>query len=106
MADLETKITGVTVYPDRARVTRRGTATLEAGEQTLMVTNLPQTMDTSSVRAAGKGNARLTGVQTVHLTLPETTPGAAKEALDKLQALTDQDKILADEQDAWTQRLA
>jgi len=31
MSELHTQIAEVTVYPDRARVTRRGTVTLEAG---------------------------------------------------------------------------
>ncbi len=106
MPTLDTKITSVTVYPDRARLTRVGTLSLEPGAQTVTIANLPNLIDESSLRAAGKGNARLTGVQGIRRQLPETAPGAAKDAFDKLQALMDQDKILSDEQDAWTQRLA
>lgn len=105
MGELESKIVVVTVYPDRARVTRRGVVTLDAGAQSVILNNLPRGMDLGSVRAAGKGNARLIGVQTAYLTISEAAPGSAKEAQDKLQGLMDRDKILADEAEAWAQRL-
>ncbi len=105
MPILDTNITAVTVYPDRARVTRTGHMQLEAGAQTLTVPALPHTLDEASVRASGRGAARLTGVQTERHTDADAQAGPAKDAQDKLQALLDQDKILADEQDAWTQRL-
>lgn len=105
MPTLDTKITAVTVYPDRARVTRAGRVQLEPGSQTVLIAPLPRNLDESSVRAAGKGNARLTGVQTTRHLDTDAHAGPAKDAQDKWQALLDQDKILADEQDAWTQRL-
>lgn len=105
MPTLNTQITGVTVFPDRARVTRAGQVTLEAGPQTVVIENLPRALDASSVRAAGTGNARLHGVQIVHRYHAETNPGAAQAAQDKLQALLDQDKIYADEAEAWQARL-
>jgi hypothetical protein len=36
----------------------------------------------------------------------DPAPGTAKDLLDKVQALIDQDRILADEEEAWKQRLA
>jgi uncharacterized protein (TIGR02231 family) len=105
MPTLNTKITSVTVFPDRARLTRVGTLTLEPGAASVTISNLPNNLDESSLRAAGKGSARLSGVQGARRRSPEAAPGAAKDAQDKLQALTDQDKILTDEQEAWTQRL-
>lgn len=106
MPSLDSKITAVTVFPDRARVTRAGRVELEPGAQTVTLSALPRNLDESSVRAAGKGSARLTGVQTSHVTDVEAQIGPARDAQEKLQALTDQDKILADEQDAWVQRMA
>lgn len=105
MPILETKITAVAVYPDRARVTRTGRISLEPGAATVTCKNLPYQLDPSSVRAAGKGNARLTGVQTTRHLDSQAQAGPAQAAQDRLQALLDQDHILADEQDAWTQRL-
>jgi uncharacterized protein (TIGR02231 family) len=106
MSTLDTKITAVAVYPDRARITRIGTTALDPGAQSVIITNLPNNLDESSLRAAGRGNARITGVQGARRRSPEAAPGAAKDAFDKLEALTDQDKILADEEEAWKQRLA
>ncbi|MBI4674393.1 MAG: mucoidy inhibitor MuiA family protein [Chloroflexi bacterium] len=105
MPTLETQITAVTVFPDRARVTRAGQLALEPGPQTIVIENLPRALDASSVRAAGAGNARLNGVQIVHRYHAEINPSAAQAAQEKLQALLDQDKILSDETDAWQARL-
>ena len=54
MVDLEASIKEVTVYSDRALVTRRGTMQLEAGEHELRINNLPQFIR-DSLRAAGQG---------------------------------------------------
>ena len=58
MTELDTTITEVTVYPDRARVTRRGTAELKQGEHRLQVGELPLSLLPESVRAGGKGTAQ------------------------------------------------
>src|SRR6266487_1162944 len=54
MVDLEAPIKDVTVYSDRALVTRHGTIQLEAGEHELHINNLPQFIR-ESLRAAGQG---------------------------------------------------
>ncbi|MDQ2717358.1 MAG: mucoidy inhibitor MuiA family protein [Chloroflexota bacterium] len=54
MVDLEASIKEVTVYADRALVTRAGRVTLEAGEHELRINNLPQFIR-DSLRAAGQG---------------------------------------------------
>jgi uncharacterized protein (TIGR02231 family) len=54
MAELEAPIKDVTVYSDRALITRRGTLQLEAGEHELRINNLPQFLR-DSLRAAGQG---------------------------------------------------
>ena len=54
MAELEAPIKDVTVYADRALITRRGTLSLEAGEHELHINNLPQFIR-DSLRTAGKG---------------------------------------------------
>ncbi len=54
MIDLEAPIKEVTVYADRALVTRSGSIELEAGEHELRVNNLPQFLR-DSLRASGRG---------------------------------------------------
>lgn len=70
MSILETILTAVTVYPDRAKVTRTGRISLEPGSQLLEVAGLPAQLDPDSLRAAGLpaegvpgARARLIGVQ-------------------------------------------
>ena len=59
---LEAPIVAVAVYPDRARVTRRGRITLAAGDQRVLVEPLPQGLQQDSVRVAGRGPATVLGV--------------------------------------------
>src|SRR5256886_14538268 len=54
MNDLDVPMKEVTVYADRALVTRQGSISLEAGEHELRVNNLPQLLR-DSLRAAGQG---------------------------------------------------
>src|SRR5436190_7530812 len=57
MIDLDAPIKEVTVYAERALVTRQGSINLEAGEYELRVNNLPQLLR-DSLRAAGQGPQR------------------------------------------------
>ncbi|WP_310485369.1 mucoidy inhibitor MuiA family protein [Chamaesiphon sp. VAR_48_metabat_403] len=61
---IDTQITAVTVYTDRALVTRRGQIQLTGTERELIVSNLPTTLDPESVRVGGKGSVavKLQGV--------------------------------------------
>ena len=97
MADIDTQIAEVTVYTDRARVTRRGTTRIGPGEHTLVVSGLPTTLQEDSVRASGRGaNARILGVDVLRQYItqaPEEDLAALKKQLEELQ---DQDKALAD----------
>ena len=65
MSKLETTITAVTVYPDRARLARRGNAHFEPGNHKLEISGLPLAMNPDSVRASARGiaRARLLGLQ-------------------------------------------
>lgn len=54
MTDFTAPVTDVTVYADRALVSRQGMMQLEAGEYELRINNLPQFLR-DSLRAAGKG---------------------------------------------------
>ncbi|MEH2200358.1 mucoidy inhibitor MuiA family protein [Nostoc sp.] len=58
------EIVAVTVYADRALVTRRGVVDLTGIEQELVITSVPETLETESVRVSGTGTVavRLIGV--------------------------------------------
>lgn len=107
MSELSTRIVEVTTYPDRARVTRRGSIQLEAGLHRLAVTELPLALDAASVRARGQfapgapgGSARLLGVDVRKTFYQEAPAAAVKELEDQIQALEDEDKALADKAEA------
>ncbi len=97
MAAVDTTISDVTVYTDRARITRRGKAHLTAGEQTLSIENVPTSMQDDSVRASGRGEGvRILGVETVRDYITEA-PEEDLAALQKeLETLQDQDAALVD----------
>jgi uncharacterized protein (TIGR02231 family) len=82
--DLTTTITGVTVYPDRAQITRAGATRLDApGEHTLRIGGLPLALLPDSVRASGKGpvGMRILAIEQSH----EANPSAPEETLKALQ---------------------
>ncbi|MEH1898269.1 MAG: mucoidy inhibitor MuiA family protein [Nostoc sp.] len=61
---VQSEIVAVTVYADRALVTRRGVVDLTGIEQELVITSVPETLETESVRVSGTGTVavRLIGV--------------------------------------------
>lgn len=100
MTILETDITQVTVYLDRARVLRQGRIDLQQGSQRLEITELPPGIDPDSLRAGCRGQpgARLLGVALDREFYAET-PREEILALEKeIQALDDQDTALGDRQ--------
>jgi uncharacterized protein (TIGR02231 family) len=99
MTELDTTITEVTIYPDRARVTRRGTAELKQGEHRLQVGELPLSLLPESVRAAGKGTAqaRILAVDVTQAFYQEPPTATVAELEKEIEKLEDQDKTLADQ---------
>jgi uncharacterized protein (TIGR02231 family) len=61
MPTVEAPIAAVTVYPQQARITRRGKAPLDDGPR-LTFAGLPLSLDPGSVRVTGTGPALITGV--------------------------------------------
>jgi uncharacterized protein (TIGR02231 family) len=89
---IETQITAVTVYTDRALVTRQGMIILEGTERKLVVSNLPTTLDPESVRVSGKGSVAVK-LQGVTVDRQYTTEPVA----DRIAQLTAQlDRLGAD----------
>jgi len=92
MTELQTTITAVAVYPDRARMTRSGSTTLKPGSHKLELSGLPLSLDTASVRASARGaaRARLLGVD-VRRDFYEETPAERVRELEKqVEALEDE----------------
>ncbi|HEV8579646.1 MAG TPA: mucoidy inhibitor MuiA family protein [Thermoanaerobaculia bacterium] len=99
MPELATTIEAVTVFPDRARVTRRGGTALEPGAHRLEISDLPMSLLPESVRAAGRGSARarLLGVSLQIRHFADTPAHSARELEEQIQAAVDADADLAAE---------
>jgi len=89
---LSTRIIAVTVYPDRARITRRGDVKLEAGLQTLAIADLPLQLTPNSVRASayGAARARLLGVQVSQVNYAHTPAETVLQLEQEIENLQDQ----------------
>ena len=96
---VEAPIVAVTVYPDRARITRRGSVPLERGTHELEVAGLTQLLDPDSVRTSGEGTApvRLLGVDVRSEYHVETPSIPAAELERRLLEKRDADRALGDE---------
>lgn len=91
MNQIETSLTAVTVYPDRARLTRRGETTLEPGNHSLEISDLPIQLEPASVRVAARGTARalILGLQVERLFYAETPIEQVRELETQLEKLQD-----------------
>ncbi|WP_405116320.1 mucoidy inhibitor MuiA family protein [Micromonospora sp. NBC_01405] len=88
--EIEAPIVGVTVYPDRARVTRRGSTRLAAGEHRVRIAPLPLGLRRDSLRVGGRGAATVLGVDV-------TTWRQARSADGQVRGLEQRRRELADE---------
>lgn len=105
MTTLNAAIVAVTVYTDRARVTRRGVVHLAQGEQTLTLSDLPTTVIEDSVRASGKGaDIKILGVEVAKEFVTRPPEENVAELQKQLEALQDGDKALADDDAACEAR--
>ncbi len=53
MKILESSITDVTVFTDRAQISRRGSVSLDRGENVICFENLPESIERNSIRVSG-----------------------------------------------------
>jgi uncharacterized protein (TIGR02231 family) len=93
------KITAVTVYEDRAMVTRTANLTLELKEYQVAIENLPAGILEESVRASGKGQARvnITGLETQKTFLERTGEARVRELEDQIQKVEDEKRRIQDQ---------
>ncbi len=106
MPTFNADIATVTVYTDRARVTRHGTAHVTPGEQTLVLGDLSPLLLEDSVRASGRGSGiRILGVQVETRYVTQAPEENVAELQKQLESLQDADKALADEDAANAMRI-
>jgi uncharacterized protein (TIGR02231 family) len=88
-APLASTISAVTVYTDRAVVTRTATVELPGGNAELVFANLPQALDERSLQVSGKGTAQALILDvSAKQTYVDFTPNArVKEIEDQLKGL-------------------
>lgn len=98
-ASVDSTITAVTVYTDRAVVTRTASTELGAGLTELTFANLPEGLVDQSLQVSGRGTAQATTLDVAaKRTFVDFTPNArVKEIEDQLRALRNDDRRLADE---------
>jgi uncharacterized protein (TIGR02231 family) len=95
---VDSAITAVTVYTDRAVVTRTGSVDLPGGITELTFANLPQALNEHSLQVSGKGTAQAVILDVAsRQTYVDFTPNArVKELEDQLRALQKQLRGLDD----------
>jgi len=96
---VESQISEVTVYTDRALITRRGTVALTGNDRELAIASLPATLETESVRATGAGTVavRLLGVRTETVFSSEPTGDRIAELTHQIQELETQKRAIEDQ---------
>jgi uncharacterized protein (TIGR02231 family) len=97
-APLDSRISAVTVYQDRAVVTRLASVELAGGTTELVFANLPQALNEQSLQVTGRGTAQATILDVAaKQTYVDFTPNArVKELEDQLKALGKQMRGLDD----------
>ena len=100
--DTTSEVSSVVVYPDRARVTRSASSQVSKGSHEVLVSGLPLGIDISTLRVEGAGTAQVVlGALDVRRNYgAEIREGRARQLQERIHALEDADKELADAADA------
>jgi uncharacterized protein (TIGR02231 family) len=97
MTPVNAPIIAVTVFTDRARITRRGTARLTPGEHSLAIEGLPTTIEADSVRASGRGaGITILGAEVATQFVTKPPEALVADLLRQLEQLQESDRALAD----------
>jgi len=99
---LSSHIDAVTVYPQGADIVRVGSINLQSGEHTLLLDDLPGSIDPQSIRVEGAGNASLeiASVDSKMIELSSVDIDARRKAIN------DQIEVLMDERSGLDQTIA
>jgi uncharacterized protein (TIGR02231 family) len=92
MTELTTTIVAAIVYPDRVRLTRRGSIKLNPGTHTLEICELPLSLNPDSLRASvyGSTNARLLGVQVNRIFYTDQPSDTVRNLEDEIEKKQDE----------------
>ncbi|MCL1471325.1 mucoidy inhibitor MuiA family protein [Argonema antarcticum] len=95
---LDTRISEVTVYSDRARVTRRCAVELSGAERQLVITGLPVILQRESVRVTGAGTVavRLLAVRTDRIYATEPVAEKVAQLTQQIQEIQEQKRTIKD----------
>ncbi len=95
---VESRITAVTVFPDRAEVTRVAEAALPAGESTVAIAGLPASLfaDTVRVRGAAEGRFQIGSVETRQVFAEAAVKEEERRLNREIEELGDQRRALKD----------
>ncbi len=108
MIEVQAPITAVTVYTDRAQITRKGRVMFDKdGAQELEISSLPYGMEADSLRASGRGQIAVTiiSVESKMRFLNETAHEGTRTVQDQLRELQDRDNVLVRRDEVLAQRL-
>jgi uncharacterized protein (TIGR02231 family) len=85
---IDSKITDVTVFLNKAQVTREGKTRIESGKTNLIVTGLTSALDPQSIQVSGKGNFVILGISHQQNFLSEfNMPKSLKALKDSVETL-------------------
>lgn len=88
--EIDAPVVGVTVYPDRARVTRRGRVRLTAGDHRVRVAPLPLGLRRDSIRVGGRGAVTVLGVDVTAWRQARSTDAQVVELERRRRELADE----------------
>ena len=93
---IESKISAVTVFPDRANISRMAKFSLPAGKNTLIFNELPAGLMTDSIRVSGKGTRAFSigSVETKQVFSNVYVVAEEKKLQDQLTEMRDQRLVL------------
>ncbi len=93
-SEISTRISGVTVFRDGARITRTGKINLKKGEQTVLVDGITRYAHQDSFRVKGRGAASLKGIDVRQQTRTFEPEIELKEMLAELKKLEKEEQVL------------
>jgi len=99
MKELNTRITDVVVFVNKAKVKRTGSISVESGKETISVTGLPQNLDPDSIRvkASGTAEVKISGVDLRKTFFKDIPEGIVRELTDKIEKLKEKKDKTADQ---------
>ena len=97
MKTLKSKITTVTIFTDRAQITRTAKISLAKGEHTVAFSDLPKSIEQKSIQVAGRGEAVLNDIKFKKVYFEEIQDSEIKALFDKIEEINKNVKIIDDE---------